>query len=113
MSFYFYFFYSEQELHMGLCFLPICNCNSICSYLLQCGEFPPPLLQSELLLTFLTPVKQLVLIRHIEFAAQSGPCAISATIVIHRVWNCNKYKLTAGRILEMEKQAKFVISSTK
>ena len=28
---------SEQELHLGLCFLPVCHCDPICSYLLQCG----------------------------------------------------------------------------
>lgn len=86
---------------MGLCFVPVCYCDTVCSYLLQCGKKLFPMITFDAANVFHHSAHyQFIIILKLAVKSKSSPCG--PTILIHWVWDCYQCELNASGILEVE-----------
>jgi hypothetical protein len=81
---------SDQKLPVGLCFLPVCYCDPVFSYLLQCGMKLLPLLNLMQVVCFVKPLNATI-----KLAVKREPSPCCPSLLVHWVWDCYQYKLTA------------------
>lgn len=102
---------SEQELCLGICFIPVRSCYYVCSYFLSSCKWESSLSYFYYLVWFSRDFvnsqrNSFSLCSSLKYLAQRESYSLGAPFFFHWLRNCNKYKFFACGVPEMESKAK-------